>query len=334
MAHHSWWDRQWITNYFICQITSCACLIYFWQVLNSQLFWFLTKVSQHRHLPTDPKYKRVLYQQSTGFFQELAVHPSRLIYLNRSTVEKLWRLSLAFAYEKNAFWVWYPRSWTQHAPSLKHHKPNCCTSLVFTSPQELPLSCRTKQLRFATSCPAFLCLSLINLLRILWRKGRWEGPRHECWYRVFEVASLFQEERKEKIARTRPLLGKESCSFAGTPISHVSSSCKSNCLLPLWPEILHTALCLQTQPFTSELKFCDLQPPSRQLKFRWNKFTRLQTSLSKDCPISVPNALVRPRCSHDSESCPLAQDAKPTCPSRRPPWTSMAVCGGRAHSTQ
>lgn len=85
--------------------------------------------------------------------------------------------------------------------SLKHHKPNCCTSLVFTYPQELPLSCRTKQLRFATSCPAFLCLSLINLICILWRKGRWEGPRHECCYRVFEVASLFQEERKEKMAR-------------------------------------------------------------------------------------------------------------------------------------
>lgn len=143
--------------------------------------------------------------------------------------------------------------------SLKHHKPNCCTSLVFTYPQELPLSCRTKQLRFATSCPAFLCLSLINLICILWRKGRWEGPRHECCYRVFEVASLFQEERKEKMASTRPLLGKESCSFAGTPISHVSSSCKSqlpaptlawdtsycpvspNVALYLWTQILQAA---------------------------------------------------------------------------------------------
>lgn len=60
--------------------------------------------------------------------------------------------------------------------------------------------CRIKQLRFARSCPALLCLSLTNLMCTF--SGRQEGPKSKCWYRAFEVASLCQEEREKEMAGT------------------------------------------------------------------------------------------------------------------------------------
>lgn len=176
-----------------------------------------------------------LFSTKVLLFQEPAVHTGRLIYFTSSTVEKLWGLSLALTYQEKCFLSLIPpRSWTQQAPSPKQDKQKHCASFVFTCFQELFLSCRTKQLRFAMSCPVLPPLSLTNLICTLWRKDEM------CWYRGGIPVSAGKEAEYGWHQATKPRFA--SAPYTGDSVSvrrsglerHYSYYEKVACLRTKW----------------------------------------------------------------------------------------------------
>lgn len=155
MAHHSWLDKRWITNSYICQITSCTCFINFWQTFDSQLFQFLIRVSQHRHLPTDPKYKCVFYQQGTVLPRACSSSWQAHLF-DKQHCRKVVGLVLSAHLSKKCFPSLIPPDPAHSRHQVQNNASQTAALLLWLLAPKSSLSCRTKQLRLATSFPALL----------------------------------------------------------------------------------------------------------------------------------------------------------------------------------